>query len=137
MSEEFKYALGVAGTLLVIIWQMIRQESSKHQSEIEKRATVEALNQAKLDHASSLKEVRDHFTQIIERNHEDYQQRIKEVHARQDRDSAWLREEMNKHGMTLRDMRSEQLAANSQISQHIQQLSLIVQRGRRNDSSNQ
>lgn len=122
MDDTLKYALGIAGALLTIIWTMVRQESKKTEEALDKKASSAALDEAKANHRNEMKELRDYF-----------QERIRELNQRQDREIDWLKEETSEIKNSLSEMRQEQIAANAALSQHLQQLSIAVQRGRRNE----
>ncbi len=122
MSEGtmLAYALTISGTLLMVIWLLMRQEAKRNEDALDKKASIAALDEAKANHRNELRELREYF-----------QEQIRELNRRQDREIDWLKEEMGRIGTSLSEMRSEQSNANAIITQNIQQLSLIIQGGRR------
>ena len=122
MSDEMKFGLSIAGSLLLIIWGMMRQEAKRTDEALDKKASSAALDEAKATHRVEINQLRDFF-----------QERIRELNQRQDREIDWLKEEMGRIASSLSEMRQEQIAANAQITQNIQQLTITLQRGRRAD----
>jgi heme oxygenase len=134
-THALQYALCIAGALLTVIWAMLRHEAKKTEDALEKKASCIEVAEAKANHAVALKDVKDHFQKIIDRNHDDYRERIHELNERQDREVDWLKQELSKLGDNIQVMRQEQSTANSQhaaanaaIMQNIQQLSTMLQR---------
>ena len=144
-DPNVKYLISVAGALILTIWGMLRHESRKTEEALEKKASIEALNEAKkmavdalneakANHLVAMRDVKDHFQRIIDRNHEDYQARVRDLNERQDREINWLKDELSTLGENLQQMRQEQSAATTQqlahnaaIMQSIQQLQMIIQ----------
>lgn len=120
MPEDIKFVLGIAGALLAIIWGMVRQETKRTDIALDTKASAAALEEAKAHHRLEMRELRDFF-----------QERIRELNQRQDREIDWIKEEVSRVNQNLGEMRSEQNAANARITENIQQLSLSIQRGRR------
>jgi hypothetical protein len=121
-THALQYALCIAGALLTIIWGMIRQEAKKTSEALEKKATTISVDEVKANNVIALRDVKEHFQRIIDRNHSDYQERIRELNERQDREVDWLKEEIGKLGDNLQHMRQEQVLANQDIMRNIQQL---------------
>lgn len=116
------YSLGLTGALLSIIWLMLRHENKRTEDALDKKASTIALDEAKNNHRTELREMREQFSE-----------QLRELNRRQDREIDWLKEEMGRIGTSISEMRQEQTTANAMISQNIQQLAIAIQRGRRHD----
>ncbi len=123
-GQLLTYTLGIAGALLGVIWLMLRQENKRTEDALDKKASTAALDEAKSNHRSELREMREQFSE-----------QLRELNRRQDREIDWLKEEMGRIGTSLSEMRAEQTAANAMISQNIQQLAIAIQRGRRSETN--
>lgn len=119
-AQLLTYALGLAGSLLGVIWLMLRHENKRTEDALEKKASTAALDEAKTNHRTELREMREQFSE-----------QLRELNRRQDREIDWLKEEMGRLGTSISEMRQEQTAASAMISQNIQQLAIAIQGGRR------
>lgn len=132
-THAWQYGLSVAAALLTAIWGIMRRESYKTEKELEKKATITSVEEVKANHVLAMRDVKDHFQKIIDRNHDDYRERIHDLNERQDREVDWLKAQLGKLDESIQTMRNEQSAANSQhatanaaIMQNIQQLSRMI-----------
>lgn len=121
-SIALKYVAGFSLSLLTIIWGIIRQEAKKTEDALDKKATTVSVDEVKSNHTIAIRDIKEHFQRIIDRNHSDYQERIRELNERQDREVDWLKEEIGKLGDNLQHMRQEQVLANQDIMRNIQQI---------------
>lgn len=134
-GKVLAYVLPVAGALIGVIWLMLRQEARKVEQALDKKAPAADLAEAKTHNTQALKDIKEHFQRLIDQQRSDYQDRIRELNERQDREVDWLKDELSKLGDNLQHMRSEQssaaaqqAAANAAIMQNIQGLSLLMRR---------
>jgi superoxide dismutase len=121
-------AISVIGVLLLLMYNKHQTELLKNQADAI-RVTDELAKKASSD---ALKEARDHFNGTIAKHHSDYQERLRELAMKQDREIDWLKEEMDKISANLNEMRKEAMAANNAI---MARLDMVLSNERRHQSS--
>lgn len=118
-TKIYVTAMSIAGTvilgLIAAVWSMVRTEASKNADALEMKASHEALKDAKSD-----------FMMRLDKQHTEFQQRLREVSERQDREIDWLKDEMDKISSNIAEMRRENTQANTAILARLQELALAV-----------
>jgi len=118
-SAVLTYAVGIGGPIILgligVIWNLVRQEAKANSEALDKKASAEALKEAKQDFATRL-----------EKLHSDYRQLLQEVSMRQDREIDWLKDEMDKISGNITELRRENNTANATILQRLQDLAMNI-----------
>lgn len=121
-SVLLTYAVTIGGPMILglvgVIWKMVRDEAKSNADALEKKASAEALKEAKND-----------FNMRVEKLDANYRQLLQDVAKRQDREIEWLKGEMDKISIGITEMRRENTTANNQILQRLQDLALRIGTG--------
>lgn len=116
-SVLLTYAVTIGGPMLIalvgVIWKMVRDEAKVNADALEKKASAEALREAKQE-----------FNLRLERLDTSYRQLLQDLANRQDREIEWLKDEMDKLSSSVQEMRRENNAANTAILQRLHDLAL-------------
>ena len=118
-NQVYSVAVGTFITIVLgligVIWNMVRTEAKSNAEALNQKASADALKEAKSD-----------LMLRLEKQHAEFQQRLREVSERQDREIDWLKDEMDKISNNLAEMRRENTQANAAILQRLQDLAMAV-----------
>lgn len=118
-SVLLTYAVTIGGPMILalvgVIWKMVRDEAKTNADALDKKASAEALKEAKHE-----------FNMRLERLDASYRQLLQDLANRQDREIEWLKEEMDKLSVNLHEMRRENNSANTAILQRLHDLSIAI-----------
>lgn len=109
---------GLILTLVGVVYGIISREQERHRAQLELKASHDQL-----------KETKASFQIALDRQHTDYQERLKAVEQRQEREIELLNERMTEIKQTMSEMRKEQSSGTESILRHLQSLALSVRNG--------
>ena len=118
-NPVLQYLMGIGGTVILAligaIYSKFTSESKDTADALDKKASIDALREAKMD-----------FNNLLEKQRAEYQQRLHEVSMRQDREIDWLKEEMDKIASNIVSLRQENTQANNMILARLHEVALAV-----------
>ena len=118
--------VGIIGILVKVIHGNFKSEIRANSLALESKASSENLRESKLASTEALSEVKSHFKQQLDKQHEDYRDRLNELTMKQDREIDWLKDEMNKFSAALNEMRKESNENQSAMMRQLQEMTMMM-----------